>query len=110
GAELALGLQAQLGEAPLGRLPNIRLDRLIVQPGLRLRRQNVWPAPRFDLLQLARLTPRHWLRGGFEHPRLLPSGSRRFEIWERLLRFLAGGGDAIAPPPPGRLEPGTRIP
>ena len=102
--DLALGLQAQLDG-----VPNVRLDRLIVQPGMRLGSQNVWPSPRFDLLQLARLVPRRWLRGGFEHPRALPSGSRRFEIWERLLRYLAGGGDAIAPSRQNEIRPGKKI-
>ena len=102
--DLALGLQAQLDG-----IPNVRLDRLIVQPGMQLGSQNVWPSPRFDLLQLARLVPRRWLRGGFEHPSALPSGSRRFEIWERLLRFLAGGGDAISPSRQSEIRPGKKI-
>ena len=101
---LVLGLQAQLDG-----IPNIRLDRLAVRAGLALRAQNLWPSPGFDLLRLARLIPGRWLRGGFEHPRALPSGSRRFEIWERILRFLAGGGDAISPSRPGALQPGEKI-
>ncbi|HXU59680.1 MAG TPA: FAD-dependent oxidoreductase, partial [Verrucomicrobiae bacterium] len=104
GPGLALGLQGQLDG-----IPNIRLDRLAVRAGLALRSQNVWPSPGFDLLRLARLIPGRWLRGGFEHPRALPSGSRRFEIWERILRFLAGGGDAVAPSRPGALRPGEKI-
>ena len=101
---LVLGLQAQLDG-----IPNIRLDRLAVRAGLALRSQNVWPSPGFDLLRFARLIPGRWLRGGFEHPRALPSGSRRFEIWEGILRFLAGGGDAISPSRPGALQPGEKI-
>jgi len=104
GPGLALGLQGQLDG-----IPNIRLDRLAARAGLALRSQNVWPSPGFDLLRLARLIPGRWLRGGFEHPRALPSGSRRFEIWERILRFLAGGGDAVAPSRPGALRPGEKI-
>ncbi|HSY87400.1 MAG TPA: FAD-dependent oxidoreductase [Verrucomicrobiae bacterium] len=104
GHDLVLGLQAQLDG-----IPNIRLDRLAVRAGLALRAQNLWPSPGFDLLRLARLIPGRWLRGGFEHPRALPSGSRRFEIWERILRFLAGGGDAVSPSRPGALRPGERI-
>ena len=104
GHDLVLGLQAQLDG-----IPNIRLDRLAVRAGLALRAQNLWPSPGFDLLRLARLIPGRWLRGGFEHPQALPSGSRRFEIWERILRFLAGGGDAVSPSRPGALRPGERI-
>jgi sarcosine oxidase subunit alpha len=108
-SDLVLGAQAQLDDGPLGGVPNIRLDRLAVRPGLQLCTQNVWPSPRFDLLQLARLIPRRWLRGGFEHPRALPSGSRRFEVWERMLRFLAGGGDALSPSRRGAILPGEKI-
>jgi sarcosine oxidase, subunit alpha len=107
--DLVLGAQAQLVDGPWGRVPNIRLERLAVRPGLRLCTQNVWPSPRFDLLQLARLIPRRWLRAGFEHPQALPSGSRRFEIWERVLRFLAGGGDAVSPSRQGTILPGEKI-
>jgi hypothetical protein len=56
-------------------LPNQRLDQIPVRPGLAARAQNVWPNGRFDLLRLAGLIPRQWLRGGFEHPVWLPGGS-----------------------------------
>jgi len=86
--------------------PNVRLDQIAVRQGMAVRRQNAWPAPGFDLLKALRLLPARWVRGGFEHPRLLPSGTWRFERWERLLSFLAGEGrlapDATAPIPPGR--------
>jgi len=88
--------------------PNVRLDQLAVREGLALRAQNTWPVPRFDLLKSFRLLPARWLRGGFEHPRLLPSGTRRFEAWERLLSFLAGEGRLSPAPPATRVVPGSR--
>jgi len=86
--------------------PNVRLDQVTVTAGMAIRRQNAWPSPGFDLLKALRLVPARRVRGGFEHPRLLPSGTRRFELWERGLAFLAGEGtlspDAGAPIPAGR--------
>ncbi len=90
-------------------LPNQRLDQIPVRAGLKVRAQNVWPNGRFDLLRLAGLIPRRWLRGGFEHPAWLPGGSRRFQIWESLLRMMAGGGDAVAADRPGSVLPGERL-
>jgi hypothetical protein len=104
GSDLVLGLQAQLDG-----LPNVRLDRIAVRPGLALSIQNVWPSASFDLLRLARLIPARWVRGGFEHPKWLPSGSRRFELWERVLRFLAGGGVAVSPARPGARQAGEKL-
>ncbi len=104
GGSFVLGMQ---GEAE--GLPNVRLDRLSVRPGLALKAQNAWPGQRIDLLRLARLLPWRWLRSGFEHPQRLPSGSPGFELWERALRWLAGGGRAIRPSRPGAVVPGERI-
>ena len=75
--------------------PHQRLDAVTARPGLDVRSQNAWPSARYDLLAAARLLPRAWLRAGFEHPRWLPSGTRRFEAWEGLMRHAAG----IAAPP-----------
>ncbi len=88
--------------------PNVRLDQLPVRPGLRIVRQNTWPGPGFDLLKLFRLLPARWVRGGFEHPRLLPSGTRRFAAWERLLSFLAGEGRLSLELPATPVIPGSR--
>jgi sarcosine oxidase subunit alpha len=90
-------------------LPNRRLDQTPVRAGMEIRSQNVWPSARFDLLRLASLIPRSWLRGGFEHPAFLPGGSRRFQLWESLLRFLAGGGEAVAADRPGSVLPGEKL-
>jgi NADPH-dependent 2,4-dienoyl-CoA reductase/sulfur reductase-like enzyme len=90
-------------------LPNQRLDQIPVRPGLAARAQNVWPNGRFDLLRLAGLIPRQWLRGGFEHPVWLPGGSWRFQVWESFLRMMAGGGDPVAADHPGSVLPGERL-
>jgi sarcosine oxidase subunit alpha len=70
--------------------PHVRADETLVEPGMDVRQQNVWPTAGVDVFSLLRLAPGRLLRGGFERPRLLPSGTRRFEWWERLLMFLAG--------------------
>jgi sarcosine oxidase, subunit alpha len=98
------GIKGQIDD-----LANVRLDRQPVRQGLVVEAQNVWPHPRLDLLQLARLVPRRWLAGGFEHPTWLPSGTRRFQIWERLLRIAAGGGRAVAPDRPGAVVAGEAL-
>jgi sarcosine oxidase subunit alpha len=70
--------------------PHVRADQCQISPDIDIRQQNVWPTAGFDLLRLLRFVPSSWTRGGFERPRFLPSGTRRFELWERLLMFLAG--------------------
>ena len=70
--------------------PHVRADETLVEPGMDVRQQNVWPTAGLNMLSLLRFVPGRWLRSGFERPRLLPSGTRRFERWERLLMFLAG--------------------
>ena len=73
--------------------PHQRADRVIVRDGMDVREQNVWPSSRLDLLKLMRLLPRRPFEAGFEHPKFLPSGTRRFDRWEELMRFLAGIGE-----------------
>jgi sarcosine oxidase subunit alpha len=84
-------------------LPHVRADETRVTPHMRVTRQGVWPSARFDVLRLLELIPASWTRGGFEHPRWLPGGTRRFELWERLMMFLAGevalGARAPGAPP-----------
>ncbi len=104
GGSFVAGMQAHVDE-----IPNSRLDRIEAREGLRAAAQNVWPCARFDLLRLARAIPRRWLRGGFEHPRWLPGGTRRFELWEKFLRFAAGGGDPVPVERGGAAIPGERI-
>jgi len=78
-------------------IPNVRLDQTIVAQGMRIEMQNVWPSPKFNLFRFARLIPRHWIKGGFEHSNLIPSGTKVFQMWERFLGFVAGVADPASP-------------
>lgn len=95
--------------ADVDGIPNIRLDQIEAKPGMQVSRQNTWPSPGFDLLKLFRYLPAQWIRGGFEHTRLMPSGTWRFRIWERLLAFLAGEGRLSATPLAPAIIPGRVI-
>lgn len=88
--------------------PNVRLDHVGVRDGMRITAQNVWPGPKLDLLKAARLLPAKHVRGGFEHPKWLPSGTKRFERWEELMSFLAGEGRLSAGFPATRVVPGEK--
>jgi hypothetical protein len=95
---LPLGFSGTYVQGVLGRVdgrPNVRLDLEPAVIGLEVSAQNTWPGPRFDILRWARILPSRWLRSGFEHPRIFPGGTRRFQLWERLLQHLAG----VAEPP-----------
>jgi NADPH-dependent 2,4-dienoyl-CoA reductase/sulfur reductase-like enzyme len=74
-------------------VPNVRLDQTVVIPGMKVEMQNCWPSPRLNLFKAARLIPRHWIKGGFEHTNLVPSGTSLFQFWERFLGCVAGVGD-----------------
>lgn len=89
--------------------PNVRLDQVAVRDGLRITAQNVWPGPKLDLLKAARLLPAKRVRGGFEHPNWLPSGTKRFERWETLMSFLAGEGSLSPEFPATRVVPGEKL-
>src|SRR5580693_9421118 len=73
--------------------PHVHADHTVVVSGMEVSQQGSWPHPRFDLLKLARRLPQRWTRGGFERPYWLRSGTKRFELWERLLMSLAGEVD-----------------
>src|SRR5579871_4772498 len=106
------GLSGSYLQGVLARVngrPNVRLDLEPVVPDLDVRMQNVWPAPRFDLLSGARLIPNRWLRSGFEHTQAMPSGTWRFQLWERLLAFLAGMADPAGRDLPADAIPGQRL-
>src|SRR5215470_2165517 len=107
-----LGLSGSFVAGTMGQidgLSNVRLDWMPVRQGLIVEAQNVWPHSQVDLLALARLVPRRWLAGGFEHPSWLPGGSRRFQAWERVLRIAAGGGRAFAANRPGAAVAGKAL-
>lgn len=95
--------------AEVDGVPNVRLDQIAAAAGLRIKRQNTWPSPQFDLLKLFRFIPPRLIRGGFEHNRLFPSGTRRFHYWERLLAFLAGEGRLSLQPQGPALVPGRNL-
>jgi bacterioferritin-associated ferredoxin len=69
---------------------HVRASTSEVSEGLHVQSQNVWPYARFNLLLLLRLLPEWAVRGGFERSMFFPSGTRRFQWWERLLMVLAG--------------------
>jgi sarcosine oxidase subunit alpha len=70
--------------------PHVHADHTAVVSGMDVWQQGSWPHPRFDLLKLVRGLPQRWTRSGFERPYWLRSGTKRFELWERLLMTLAG--------------------
>lgn len=94
--------------AEVDGVPNVRLDQTPAREGQRITAQNVWPGPKLDLLTAARLIPAKRVRGGFEHPRWLPSGTRRFERWEAMLSFLAGVGRLSPDFPASTVVPGEK--
>jgi sarcosine oxidase, subunit alpha len=85
--------------------PHVRADETLVEQGMDVRQQNVWPRASFNILGLIAFLPSRLVRSGFERSRWVPSGTRRFEWWERLLLFLAGevslstdiAGDSVVP-------------
>ncbi|TDQ84126.1 2Fe-2S iron-sulfur cluster protein [Dongia mobilis] len=107
-----LGLSGSFIQGVLGDvdgIPNARLDQVTVRDGMHVARQNTWPSSHFDLLKLLRLVPARLVRGGFEHTRLMPSGTRRYLVWERLLAFLAGEGTLSPVPAAPAVVAGRRI-
>jgi sarcosine oxidase, subunit alpha len=86
--------------------PHVHADHTVAVSGMDVWQQGGWPHPRFDLLKLARVLPQRWTRGGFERPYWLRSGTKRFELWERLLMSLAGEVDPpkIRVPAPAGLR------
>jgi bacterioferritin-associated ferredoxin len=99
--------------ATVDGLPHRRLDRIASANGMIVSMQNAWPSPALDLMRLARLVPRRWLRAGFEHPRLLRDGTPLWAAWERALAQMAGMAtvprDGAGMVPGRRIEAGTLI-
>lgn len=81
--------------------PNVRLDQITVQNGLRVEAQNVWPSARFDLLRLAQLLPSKAVYGGFEHGAWMPKSGLAYRLAERVMANLAG----VAAPADAALAP-----
>lgn len=95
--------------ATVDDVPNVRLDQTPLREGMHIVAQGAWPSPRFDLLNALRAAPARVVRGGFEHPRILKSGTRRFEAWGRMLSVLAGGGRLDLQPPEVTVVPGRKL-
>ena len=89
----AAGLVVQGALVTVNGRPHVHADQTVVDSGMDVWQQGSWPHPRFDLLKLARALPQRWTRGGFERPYWLRSGTKRFELWERVLMHLAGEVD-----------------
>ena len=109
---LPLGFSGAYVQGVLGRVdgrPNVRLDLEPAVAGMQVSTQNTWPAPGFDILGLARFVPSRRLRSGFEHPRIFPGGTRRFQVWERILWHLAGVAKPAARGVPVDSLPGRRL-
>lgn len=109
---LPLGFSGAYVQGVLGRVdgrPNVRLDLEPAVAGMKVSTQNTWPLSRFDVLRLARFVPSRWLRSGFEHPRIFPGGTRRFQVWENILWYLAGVSKPTARNMPVDCPPGRRI-
>ena len=84
--------------------PNVRLDLEPLRQGLNVRMQNAWPSSQFDLLALVQLLPARWLNAGFEHDIWVRNDTRRYQIWEHILAYLAGIAD-----PPAKTLPTSAI-
>jgi len=109
---LPLGFSGAYVQGVLGRVdgrPNVRLDLEPAVAGMNVSTQNTWPSSRFDILSLARFVPSRWLRSGFEHPRIFPGGTLRFQVWESILWHLAGVSRPSARTLPADCPPGRRI-
>ncbi|RWR26484.1 sarcosine oxidase subunit alpha [Sinirhodobacter populi] len=108
---LPLGLLGSSVSGSLARvdgIPNVRLDQAPLHAGAKIRSQNCWPAPGFDMTRALSLVPAPWLYGGFEHGALMPRGPRAFRLAEKVMSHLAGMADPPAPRP-GQVVPGKRI-
>ena len=82
-------------------LPHCRLDQTPAKDGDHVEMENVWPSPRFDMMNAARLLPRKMVRAGFEHPKIIPDGTWAWSLWEKFLWNMAGEAD----PPAARNAP-----
>lgn len=76
-------------------VPNVRICRERVRPGMRVESQNAWPCLRLDAAALAGLfSP--LIRPGFQYRRFIrPRGL--YHLWEGFLRRMAGIGSLAEP-------------
>ena len=93
-------------------IPNVRICRVPVQPGMKVESQNAWPSLKFDLAAVSGYLD-FLIRPGFQYRRFIRP-RWLYHIWERFLRRMAGIGtlaDIENHTPPRRLtaEPDVAV-
>jgi sarcosine oxidase subunit alpha len=71
-------------------IPNVRICRVLVQPGMKVESQNAWPSLKFDVAAVSGYLD-FLLRPGFQYRRFIRP-RWLYHIWERFLRRMAGIG------------------
>jgi sarcosine oxidase subunit alpha len=85
-------------------IPNVRICRVTVQPGMTVESQNAWPSLKLDLAAVSGYLD-FLIRPGFQYRRFIRP-RWLYHIWERFLRRMAGIGtlaDIENRRPPRRL-------
>jgi sarcosine oxidase subunit alpha len=71
-------------------IPNVRICRVLVQPGMKVESQNAWPSLKFDIAAVSGYLD-FLIRPGFQYRRFIRP-RWLYHIWERFLRRMAGIG------------------
>jgi sarcosine oxidase, subunit alpha len=71
-------------------IPNVRVCRVLVQPGVKVESQNAWPSLKFDVAAVSGYLD-FLIRPGFQYRRFIRP-RWLYHIWERFLRRMAGIG------------------
>jgi sarcosine oxidase subunit alpha len=71
-------------------IPNVRICRVLVQPGMKVESQNAWPSLEFDVAAVSGYLD-FLIRPGFQYRRFIRP-RWLYHIWERFLRRMAGIG------------------
>jgi sarcosine oxidase subunit alpha len=71
-------------------IPNVRICRVLVQPGMKVESQNAWPSLKFDVAAVSGYLD-FLIRPGFQYRRFIRP-RWLYHIWERFLRRMAGIG------------------
>jgi len=71
-------------------IPNVRICRVPVQPGMKVESQNAWPSLKFDVAAVSGYLD-FLIRPGFQYRRFIRP-RWLYHIWERFLRRMAGIG------------------
>lgn len=86
-------------------IPNVRICRVLVQPGMKVESQNAWPSLKFDVAAVSGYLD-FLIRPGFQYRRFIRP-RWLYHIWERFLRRMAGIGalsDIEHHTPPRRIQ------